>query len=353
MPRVLLIAVLGFILIFRTGVVLPPGTELKQRLEALNSSFPFATADAMSTSLLFRLFTWGAGVDSTTKYLILGIVLVATAYIIGVASSLTLPGKQALAFGIVIALSPAAGALLIPFGRYDAFFWLGSVILVLRGRSHWWAAILGTSLMLLSNPEMAAASLFTLALLVNLNTGLARRRIVNSILGGALVYNLLITMLYQGSIGGGRVDDLDRLFSLSMWNFMSNLPLQIYAAFGPLLVFLAIAFIVGNTRLRAGLIIAVVGIPLILTAITLDQTRVFALVSFPAALIIVRDLFEHRLSNLGWISQNLGAVTFLLFLFVPPIVIFADGIISPFAWVLDEGALHLLNRGVCILPECW
>lgn len=241
------------------------------------------------------------------------------------------------------------GSLAVPLfghiGRHDALTILGAIVLITCARQAPRISAVGTLVMMLGNPEQAIIIIFCAVLLSLADPFRAFSRVlaVNLILALAGAVALSIWSTSTGSRTRGSF--LSEFLGNSLYSFFGHLPLSIYAAYSvawPIVLF-ALFRIRGRQRAVAAL--GLIAIPFILTAITLDQTRVFVCLS-SATLTMVVLVYASRLAK--WMSaHNLPVLTATLATVIVMPIIDIVGYLGhvrlPYSWVFETVLPALQN----------
>jgi hypothetical protein len=289
----ILAALLGF---------LKSGLFLQEPRMWNSDSWPQPTAGGEPLSYGFRAVGFFLDLQSYADYHLLSLIVVTCAVVfIAWAIQSELSGNSARWAAVIFTSGPWAWVLIGELGRVDALMLAGAAVLGIKGRSLSWALI-GIFLMLLGNPEQAVVATTSLALLSLTPAMQAWRR-------GSLFSMFVAVFTWAGlwiwarNLGvSGRGDLLIPNLKDSLELFFLNLPLVLYSGFGlmALLVMWAIADSFRSARVLV--VLAALVIPITVTMVTLDQTRVLVAVSTAslAALTIryspeIYDYVKHLL----------------------------------------------------------
>lgn len=264
-------------------------------------SFPIPRDTWAQLSYGMRISHWIVGSESLTVPTLVSFGLILVAAIVVASEAKRFPSKlSGRMFLVVLLMGPVFTVLLSNVGRPDSFTLLGALVLGLKGRRIPWA-IAGALLMVLGNPEqtvMASTILLGLTAIPSLRAW--RPGAATALAVGLSSYLLLAA--YARSVGvGSRLDYVLDLVGNSFYGFAANLSLSLYAGYAILwIVLLLFAFNLPRSQLSVLLLFAVV-LPVTITAITLDQTRVFVGVStaaIAALTVVVAGDFER--SSKAW-----------------------------------------------------
>ena len=252
---------------------------------------------------------------------------------------------------IALILGPTFTVFLSNLGRPDVFTLTGGLVLGLLGRSIVWG-ILGAALMIAGNPEQAVvgtALLFGLALL----PPMAPWRRSAAIALSMSCLSFVVLAAYARSVGvGTRVQYLPELIGNSLYGFTANLSLGIYAGYSVLWLVLAIfAWRLGTGKLL-WLFLLMVIIPFLITALTLDQTRVFVGITtagISAVLMQTAPCVEEVLRRVG--RQLVLVPALAIALFLPAFEVSSEHVVRPpLAW-LYSSLMSAISQAAEVLPE--
>lgn len=230
---------------------------------------------------------------------------------------------------IFLLLGPMFTVFVSNLGRPDAFTLTGGLVLGLLGRTPSWGA-LGAALLIAGNPEQAVVSsalLFGLTFLPTMRPW--RRSAAIAISMSCIAFVALAA--YARSVGvGTRVQYLPELIGNSLYGFTANLSLGIYAGYSILWLVLAIfAWRLGTGQLL-WLSLLMVIIPILITAMTLDQTRVFVGITTAGISAILMQTAPCIEENIQKVSRQLVLVPALaVALFLPAFEVSSDHVVRP------------------------
>lgn len=237
-------------------------------------TYPTPLSGSDSGSYGVRTIAWLLRInepDSFTRLCVL--ITCATLWIAGVLIWRVLPKRSAIAVSVLVALGPIGETLFGAIGRSDALVLLGALVLGVVGRNIWIGLLAGL-IMVAGNPEQAvAASLaFVLVAFVLRTQGIVRAAVSSLVISGASYFVMLALFQHLGY--KSRTDALGPNIRQSLSFFLQAAPISFYAAFGLAFVFVVIACTVLWWRRALLLMCGIVIIPMLFTAITLDQTRI-------------------------------------------------------------------------------
>ena len=233
--------------------------------------------------------------------------------------------------------SPATIVALSYIGRFDILVLTGSWLVAVSvwQRHKAILATLGVVVMLLGNPEHTAVGGFVL-LLLTLNPLLRNYRGVAIATFSAGTVVVIGTSLWAASIGiASRLTYWPNYLESSWTSFFKNLPVVIYSGFGVLLIVVLVTLFIASPKQRLIAVIALVFIPAIAVATTLDQTRVFVGVSV-LPLLALTLVWMNQLQQATLPKRTIELLVLfgaLAVLILPAIEVNQSGAIrSPYAW---------------------
>ena len=278
-----------------------------------------------------RTVAWLFRVESTGGYVALGWVTVAVCVVfISLMVRRAFDGDIARWAAMVILAGPI---MWVVFGRVvhgDVFVIVAGIMLGLFGRKVP-AAAAAALLALAGNPEQAVVMSVCLGVVSLAQPFKAWRRGVTAAIVVSVAGWLLLNAWSRSAGVPTRLDVLGEKVRLSLELFFMQLPLQIYAGFG--LSALVIIWAVADQRRVDAvlLVVGVLGIPLAMTAITTDQSRVLVSTS-TAALAAVLVAYGPSLFDLLNAKVHYPlALTASVLLFLPAIELTGNFIRVP--WV--------------------
>jgi hypothetical protein len=283
---------LGLLALFRDGVtVIDVPTPLR---ETFPTPQPVLHGDAYG----LRTLAWALGADQPGTYVNLSLAVLAVVVVLLVWSSRDLRDAQKRKVVLLLIVSgPIVATLLNQLGTNDVFVVLGGLIIARWGTSIG-LAMLGSLVMSFGNPGQA----FTATLAVVLLSLVSRFRGFRwpSVLACSQALILLVIIGYWSAANGvkSQAAYLPELISPSLYAYLGNLPLSLYAGFGVVWVVVAYAVVVSRTSDRIPLILAAFVVPTVATLATLDQTRVFVGISTAVVVILVRSYVPEMMDKL-------------------------------------------------------
>ena len=207
----------------------------------------------------------------------------------------------------LVLLAPIVAVLLTWMGFYDPFTVVCWLVALFAWRSGWrWAMVLGGVLLGFQHFEQAAAGAAAWILLwlaLRSDESFARHRNPTWVLLGVpLGKLLLVVVLSSADVGGSgsRIEWLvnPTLLRQAVASALNTGPLLLWSLFAGFWVVVAYVWLVMADRRQQVLMAAAVAIPLLLTVVTLDRPRVFAMTSIPVVLMLA-VLFANRMSTLA------------------------------------------------------
>lgn len=291
----------------------------------------------------FRVIAQALNTESRTVYTLIAFAVILVALVaMGLSWRHSLPPREARWVAILIAGGPAMWVVWGGIGRTDIYIILSGVFLGTLGRSIPWA-ILAALLGILGNPEQAVVlgvGLFILSLTSRFSPW---RRGAIAYVGISGVAWLTLT-LWSRSLGiPGRVEYFQELWRQSLQWFFIQLPLELYAGFGLTLV--AICWAVVDQRARdAVLVIAgTLVLPLIVTALTLDQSRVLVACSIGSVSAILTIYAPRIVSQICARTRFPLALTLVTVILLPAVEITANVIRVPWGFFYPYFQAYVLT----------
>jgi len=327
------------------------GIAFEVAAQEIDPTFPLPQPGLTSISFGLPFLVWVFGIQGSVTKIALVSVIAALALILLVAylAQKNLPRVEARVALIAIVLGSIGVVLLGNLGRHDVLTIGGGLILGIAGRSFVWGAV-GALIMMLGNPEQGVWAL-SLMLILSLTPTFRAYRSNAFILAPIGIAIYIALAVWARSLGiDSRLDWFEYHFKVSLWNFFGNLPLSLYAALGVVWV-LVIWVLVKTTGFeRLVILAALVLIPLGLTAVTADQTRVFVGVSTVVIGMLLVTCLPDFMKSLGKLSSHSLAWVFLVALALPAIEIYYAGAPrTPYMWIyqwaIDAGLLTPLGLG--------
>ena len=284
-----------------------------------------------------RTFGWVLSLQEDQQFAVLGLILsLLTIISVTLLLQLGFHDLDARILWILIIAGPCGIIIFHWVGRNDVLMITGSLLVALSHR-RWWLVASGLILMVGANPEQSVFAWLALVCLTFMPNLQNWRRL--SILGFAASATAFVALSFwsRTSGPGDRSRFLDDFLANSLHNFLANLPLSIYALFGVLWPVVILLLVSGG---RSELVIfALTFFPaLILTAITLDQTRVFVGISTLALFVWLQQRIPEtqKLTQESWLQHRLGWVV-AISVVLPAIEIFGPSGLprGPYAFLFD------------------
>lgn len=253
------------------------------------STFPVPEDSLTGTSYGLRTIAWILRIESGLGYQAVAALLVLlTMTIVTLVLRRNLTGDESKVALMLIAAGSLGTVMLGNIGRPDVFVIAGASLLGIAGARGARVAAGGALIMVLGNPEQAALACTGYLMCCLLLPW--RPRLRGAVVAAALSASAAIFVALWARAEGvsSRVDYLDDFLGNSIYHFFHHWPLSLYAAYGALWIVVISAFLrCASTRDRAVLAVATIAIPGLVTAVTLDQTRVFVGVSSVVAFALV------------------------------------------------------------------
>jgi len=228
--------------------------------------------------------------------------------------------------------------MLTELGKFDLYLIFGSILLILNKSIP--IQFLGALTIAMGNFEQAIVLLGTLALFsLSTDNQLSFKRYA-SIGTSAVMFQFLALNTAYGSWSAEGGDSRLNWLTNNWWRFIkanvASLPTLIYSGYGACWILIAIYISKGSTvRNRLINFMCLILIPLIMTLITFDGTRIWVIISAPLLLVVLRSF------------ASLEPIFSTKFQISVPVVVFI-GLLTPALNVEVEGKikipyLHLWN----------
>lgn len=245
-------------------------------------------------------------------------------------------GADGRIIAVIILLGPWGQVLLTQVGAHDVWLLLGGLVLgVLGARVSW--AVAGAIIMVAGNPEQAVFA-SGCVLMLSFSPWLRQRR-TPSFVAFSVTLAAMIGLSLAAHLAGAtsRSGYLITNLGSSLYNFGANLPLTLYAAYGISWIILGWVAVRSTRGTRWILITTFLVVPLGLSAVTLDQTRVAVSISAAAVVAMLveavpRMRSEARASGF----RNPLAWTLVGALLLPAVVVtFTGTVVVPHLWFFE------------------
>ncbi len=319
--------------------LLKAGVQLVGTSAALESwPEPLPTADSISygnRSIAFILGWEFAGAYARISLCVSVVALVVLGFVLR-------PGRYGLdgrLLAIVIILGPIGQVLMTNVGGHDAWMFLGALVTAAFGRKVG-GVTAGVVLMSLGNPEQAVIAMGCLLAITLIPNFRERRRstLFGLLLAIALLGALSLYAMHVGvSTRGGYIEGY---LLQGLHNFFINFPLSLFAILG--ISWIVVGWILADmsNRNRLFFLIGIVVVPLVFTAITVDQTRVFVGLSGAALMTALLDAVPRMRRRAHLIGlRNPLAWTLLVAVLLPAVLITYTGSVNiPYAWIFGKFA---------------
>jgi hypothetical protein len=307
------------------------------------SDFPTPRPGYAALSYGLRSLAWMLQMEGPSAYVILGLCLTAIAFVfIPWAARRAATQQDARLLMVLIILGPIGVVLLNNLGRHDVLVILGGLALGFLGRNWRWA-LAGAAVMVLGNPEQAVVASAVLLLLTfsrELRPWRAGAVIALSISSVAFI---VLSTWAAGAGVGSRATFVGGLLGNSIYQFFGNFPLSLYAGYGVIWIVILWSLFQARTPLRWLILICLILIPAAMTAITLDQTRVFVGVStgaVTAVLVAFVPLMRAAAEAAGY--RNTLSWTLACAAFLPAFEIWSTGYVRmPYGQFFSDVLPHI------------
>lgn len=285
----------------RTGIGVETGDTI--HWVRLARAFPQPLSDWRTSSVTGPALARLLGMDTVEGWLVLhSLMIVLVVGLVGVLVATRFPTRQArMVAAIWLALGSVAPAVAQKVGWYDVYLVAGVALVVWGGRRG--TAVVGGVLIGLTSAEqgvvgLVGAAVVAAALVDEHGDGIVGRIRRMPILpdlvaaGAALALARLAVLAVQRTYGivvPTRADVFGRYLGDSLGNAATAGLSGVYAylGLGWGLVLLAALALRWDRRRTATVLAGLVALPALVTVTTLDGTRVFAMVSMPAYLVLV------------------------------------------------------------------
>lgn len=292
----------------------------------------------------FRLIAKVIGTESREHYNLISLISIAVVVVL-----LPFILKQGLARDharwvvIVVMSGPMIWILSGGIGRTDPFIILGGTILAILGHRIAWVLV-ASVLSVLGNPEQAVIMTLCL-LLVSASPRLRDRTRGAAIAVVVTTASWASLNLWSRSLNvPSRTDYFGDLWKQSLTNFFVQIPLELYAGFGFAGIVVAWA-IVDQTRWRMVVVLlGAVVIPLAITALTLDQTRVLVCCSAAAVAALVHAYGPAVYERIARMTTSPLALTFVVTLALPAIELAATKVRTPWESLFPYLQAYVLGQ---------
>lgn len=299
-------------------------------------AFPLPQPGITALSYGLPALVWAFGIQGNVALIgLMSLVLSVLAYFLSmflVQRSFT--GNVRTIAIISIALGPTICVLLGNIGRHDVFIILGAVVVGLRGERIAWA-LLGTLIMVLGNPEQSLVALL-LALALAFTRDFKRYRTSLVLSSGVALVAFVTLSLWARSLGvTSRADWIGYHLGVGLLNFWANVGIAVYASYGLLwlLVIFQLSRLQGSERIVG--LAALIILPLLVSMVTADTTRVFVGISTVMLMMAMRISLPALVSRIGRITTFPASIVLLSGLLLPSIEVFNGASRIPFRWIYE------------------
>jgi hypothetical protein len=333
------IPVWSYSLILTIAIVLKGGFSFFPLGPGELANYPLPPDSWGALSYGMRSVVFALGQDGELAYSIVGLLLVVLSVsLLTYFASREFQPLVARLFLALVIVGPIGLILVNRIGRNDVFMILGAVIFALCGYRLLGLAF-GLLFMILANPEQAVVAMAIL-LLVSMIPQLHHWR--NKAFWGLMILSLVFVPLWLLAKSTGvksRIEYLPDFLSNSFYAFAANLPLSLYAAYGAVWLILGWVVLNSQNRVRIWLLIALVVIPVSVTMITVDQTRVYVSITAVTVVIVLRDYLPKLIDQLVNLRfKPILATGFLTVMFLPVIDIWGSSghVQTPYLWIFTS-----------------
>ena len=305
--------------------------------ELLNFPAPPNNWSAMSYGM--RTVVFLSGNEGDIAFGVMGFILVILSF-----ATLTLAASRVMdplitrLFLALVIVGPIGMVLLNHIGRNDVFVIIGATMVAMHGRKIY-MMVIGLLIMILGNPEQALVAFFCLMILSYIPMLNHWRRVAVFGFVTALAIFIPLSLYVRSSGVKGRLEFLPELLSASFYPFAANLPLTLYASFGATWLIIGWVFLHISVKSRVLLVIGILVIPLFVTMITVDQTRVTVGVTTLSVMVLLREFLPRIVSQLK--SRNFVPILgtgVAIVLFLPIIEIWGTSghTRTPYLWIFTS-----------------
>ena len=344
------VAVVAAVAVGRSGI----RTWVEQPTLDLVAAFPHPLPDWRANSPLGVALAAVVGADDVDGWVrlhALAVVAAAVVVVGGVVAGFA-PGAPRRVAAVWLAVGSVPVVLLQKVGSYDAFAVIGAVLVVLPRRRG--LALVGGLVLGWTSPEQGVVGLVSAALvLVALGCeggtpgAEAVRRVRALPLAGCLAAGLagvvaarvsvIVWFRASGVAVPGRDDVLTDLAPESIRRAVGAGGAGVFTWLGLGWALVVLVALVGRWRARPllGLLAGLVVLPAAATILTLDGTRVFAMVSLPAVLVLLGWVARRAADDgaVGALVRRATLIALVLAPLVPALVVDTQGGLSfPFPW---------------------
>lgn len=328
----------GFALALICLAVIKGGFTINALIPEPLSNYPTPPSTFSSTSYGLRTLAWLLRMDYPGSYVVLGLIITAITlgFIAWAVPRVSQPDDSRIIL-VLILLGPITLILLNNIGRHDVLMILGGSILGLLGRNWIWALV-GVMIMVLGNPEQSIVATVLLLSLTSMPQLRAWRAGAGLAVGVSALASITLG-LWAHSVGvESRIGFITGLLGNSIYQFFGNFPLSVYAGYGIVWVVVIWVMRQASTSLRWLIGFALLAIPFAMTAITLDQTRVFVgLTTASIVAVLVISVPQMRQASIASGFVNPLFWVFATGLFLPAIEVWSKGYVRvPYAWFFIE-----------------
>jgi len=338
LPIAAFIGLVAVLAVLRNGIWFTPVpiVVIEENLRSFPDPFPWSE----STSYGLRSLLWAFRIGTVEDSMLLTAVVTAGCIAVCVlAIALRFRGQQFRLMAMVLLLGPAVTVMLGNIGRNDMLLLTGSVLVACAspGRPWPWLTVAGAGLMIAGNPEQALVSCGIL-LAASLTARLTEHR-RSAALAFAICGLAYLALQFRSASAGtdSRLGIFTHNLKASLELFLTSAPLVLYSGYAALWLILGFCLVNATRRDRVIICLAFIAMPILVTATTLDQTRVWVGVSTLAVLALAGSLTREATPERAQAPLLIGAA-FAALMIMPAIEVTFEGIVRmPLEWVFALG----------------
>ena len=314
-PYWLFVAVIPLVTVIHGGFDLQfPNNGIAQSTE----SFPSPLASSEASSYGLRTVSWMLGITSDGSYVRLNVAIYVIVVILsGLLARRVLDRNSAKVVVALLWLGPIGVSMTTNLGRPDCFVIAGGVILGIFARNISWG-VLGALVMCAGNPEQAVvATLCFLLVSFGLSVpGLIRASSAAFMTSVVCYLGIFIVLRNIGQ--DSRLGYFARYFRQSLTYFLQSAPLQIYTGFGLAVLFICLTLTAVGVRRAALIVLGVLVVPLLVTATTLDQTRVLVSLTVPSICCVLVWSVPRSVAGFQRLGVSFAPALLIILVFILP-----------------------------------
>ena len=342
------VVVVAALAVLRSGI----RTWVEQPTLDLVTAFPHPVADWRANSVPGVVLAAAAGADDVDGWVRIHALAVLATVVVAVVCVVAgfAPGAPRRVAAVWLSVGSVPAVLLQKVGSYDPFVVCGALLVVLPRRRS--LALVGGLLLGWTSPEQAALGLVSAAVVLvalgcegRTDLAVAVRRARSSPLAGCLAVAAVGVVVARASVVAwfrvadvtvpGRGDVLTELAPESIRRAVGAGGTGVFTWLGLGWALVALVLLVGRWRARPALALlgGLVLLPAAATILTLDGTRVFAMVSLPAILVLLGWVGERATGPEPTLVRRATVAVLAVSLVVPALVTDTQGVAAfPFPW---------------------